>query len=60
MGLTWRRLTEMRRTLCVFTAWNVAASAAMYGPLQVLEVTLRNAIHLRLGGTLRRGLVRPP
>lgn len=29
-------------------AWNVAASAAMYGPLQVLEVTLRNAIHLRL------------
>ena len=30
-------------------AWNVAASAALYGPLQMLEVALRNAIHARLG-----------
>lgn len=28
--------------------WNTAASAALYGPLQVLEVTLRNAINSRL------------
>lgn len=26
-------------------AWNVAASAAFYAPLQTLEVTLRNSIH---------------
>lgn len=26
-------------------AWNTAASAAFYGPLQALEVTLRNAVH---------------
>jgi len=29
-------------------AWNTAVSAAFYGPLQGLEVTLRNAIHRRL------------
>ena len=29
-------------------AWNTAASAALYGPLQVVEVTLRNAVHVRL------------
>ena len=29
-------------------AWNTAVSAAFYGPLQGLEVTLRNAIHCRL------------
>ena len=29
-------------------AWNTAASAALYGPLQVVEVTLRNAVHARL------------
>lgn len=28
--------------------WNTAASAAFYGPLQVLEVTLRNAVDARL------------
>ena len=29
-------------------AWNTAISAALYGPLQGLEVTLRNAIHRSL------------
>ena len=29
-------------------AWNTAVSAAFYGPLQGLEVTLRNAMHRRL------------
>ena len=28
--------------------WNTAVSAAFYGPLQGLEVALRNAIHRRL------------
>ena len=30
--------------------WNTAVSAAFYGPLQVLEVALRNAMNRRLGG----------
>ncbi|MBN3928657.1 hypothetical protein IQ279_03175 [Streptomyces verrucosisporus] len=29
--------------------WNVEASAALYGPLHCLEVTLRNALHDRIG-----------
>ena len=29
--------------------WNTAVSAAFYGPLQVLEVALRNAMNRRLG-----------
>ena len=29
-------------------AWNVEASAAFWGPLQVLEVALRNALHARM------------
>ena len=29
--------------------WNTAVSAAFYEPLQILEVTLRNAMNLRLG-----------
>jgi hypothetical protein len=28
--------------------WNVQASAAFYGPLQCLEITLRNALHTQL------------
>ncbi len=28
--------------------WNTAISAAFYGPLQGLEITLRNAIHAQL------------
>ena len=31
-------------------AWNTATSAAFYGPLQGLEVALRNAIHRQLTG----------
>ena len=31
-------------------AWNTATSAAFYGPLQGLEVVLRNAIHRQLAG----------
>ena len=31
-------------------AWNTATSAAFYGPLQGLEVALRNAIHRQLAG----------
>ena len=31
-------------------AWNTATSAAFYGPLQGLEVALRNAIHRQLDG----------
>jgi Abi-like protein. len=26
-------------------SWNIAVSAALYGPLQTLEGTLRNALH---------------
>ena len=29
-------------------AWNTAASAALWGPLQMVEVALRNALHSRL------------
>lgn len=32
------------RALQLYT-WNTAISAALYGPLQTLEVTLRNAVH---------------
>ena len=31
-------------------AWNTAVSAAFYGPLQGLEVTLRNAMYRGLAG----------
>ena len=30
---------------CQRYAWNTAVSAAFYGPIQALEVTLRNAVH---------------
>lgn len=33
--------------LALYT-WNIACSAAFYGPLQVLEVALRNALHNQL------------
>lgn len=33
---------------CRLYAWNTAVSGAFYGPLQALEVTLRNAIHEKL------------
>jgi hypothetical protein len=34
--------------------WNTAASAAFYGPLQAVEVGLRNAINVELCGYFRR------
>lgn len=37
-----------RRHALALYAWNIACSAAFYGPLQVLEVALRNAIHRQL------------
>lgn len=35
------------RAMCLYT-WNTAVSAAFYGPLQGLEVALRNAMHREL------------
>ncbi|MET9255846.1 hypothetical protein [Streptomyces sp. NPDC003717] len=34
--------------------WNIEASAALYGPLHFLEVTLRNALHRQLAQTYGR------
>jgi hypothetical protein len=38
---------DLERALRLYT-WNTAASAAFYGPLQGLEVALRNAMHRQL------------
>src|SRR3954449_2782247 len=38
------------RAMRLYT-WNTAASAAFYGPLQGLEVALRNAMHRELSAT---------
>ncbi|WP_327089076.1 hypothetical protein OIE66_00190 [Nonomuraea sp. NBC_01738] len=35
-------------------AWNIEISAAFYGPLQALEVTLRNALHRELAQSTGR------
>ena len=40
---------DRERALRLYT-WNTAISAAFYGPLQGLEVTLRNAMHQQLAG----------
>ena len=40
--------------------WNTAVSAAFYGPLQGLEVALRNAMHRSLAAHYGPGLVRQP
>ena len=40
---------DRRRAIRLYT-WNTAISASFYGPLQGLEVTLRNAMHRRLAG----------
>ena len=40
---------DRERALRLYT-WNTAMSAAFYGPLQGLEVALRNAVHRQLGG----------
>jgi len=37
-----------RQRAILLHAWNTAVSAAFYGPLQGLEVMLRNAMHRRL------------
>src|SRR4051794_19174016 len=34
--------------------WNIAVTSAFWGPLQVLEVTLRNALHERLTARFSR------
>ena len=38
---------DRERAVRLYT-WNTAVSGAFYGPLQTLEVTLRNAMHIRL------------
>ena len=40
---------DRERALRLYT-WNTAVSAAFYGPLQGLEVALRNAMHVQLTG----------
>lgn len=40
---------DREKALRLYT-WNTAISAAFYGPLQGLEVTLRNAMHRQLAG----------
>ena len=47
---TYRRVTADRAKALDLYVWNTAMSAAFYGPLQVLEVVLRNAMHERLAG----------
>lgn len=41
---------DQEKALRLYT-WNTAASAAFYGPLQGLEVALRNAMHRELSAT---------
>lgn len=41
---------DQEKALRLYT-WNTAASAAFYGPLQGLEVALRNAMHRELAAT---------
>ena len=47
---TYRRATPGRNQALDLYVWNTAMSAAFYGPLQVLEVVLRNALHEQLAG----------
>ena len=42
---TYRRMAESDEAALQLYTWNAAAAAAFYGPLQTLEVTLRNAVH---------------
>ena len=59
-----RRFSDSKGGYSVLYAWNTAVSAAFYGPLQGLEVALRNAMHRRLAerlgaaGCRRSGLYR--
>lgn len=47
---TYRRVTrgDIERAALLYT-WNTAVSGAFYGPLQGLEVALRNAMHRQIG-----------
>ena len=42
---TYRQQVESDAGALQLYTWNTAAAAAFYGPLQTLEVTLRNAVH---------------
>ena len=42
---TYRQQVESDAEALQLYTWNTAAAAAFYGPLQTLEVTLRNAVH---------------
>lgn len=42
---TYQKLVESDSEAWQLYTWNTAAAAAFYGPLQTLEVTLRNAVH---------------
>jgi len=46
------RCTGDRTAALRLYTWNTAASAAFYGPLQAVEVTLRNAVNQKLGRAL--------
>lgn len=46
---TYLKLTRGDRAAAIrLQAWNMALSEALYGPIQMLAVALRNAIHDRL------------
>ncbi len=45
---TYQAATATPEAALRLYAWNTAASAALYGPLQALEVTVRNAFHQAL------------
>lgn len=42
---TYRQEVDNEASALQLYTWNTAAAAAFYGPLQTLEVTLRNAVH---------------
>ena len=49
LGTYLEATDEDREEAVRLHVWNTAVSAAFYGPLQILEVTLRNAMNRRLG-----------
>ena len=50
MGTYLRAVQGDREKALHLYTWNTAISAAFYGPLQGLEVALRNAMHRQLAG----------
>lgn len=48
LGTYLRKSKGNREQAIRLHIWNTAISAAFYGPLQCLEITLRNAMHARL------------